>query len=328
MKKRVVSAIAASGSLHIGNYLGAVKQFVDLQNEYETFVFVADLHAITVPQDPKKLRQKTIEIARIYLAAGLDPQKCVLFVQSQVPAHAELAWILNTVARMGDMEKMTQFKDKSQKEGVERASVGLFSYPILMAADILLYDAQVVPVGDDQTQHIELTRTLARRFNELFGETFVIPEVKIMKEGARIMALDNPEKKMSKSAASEYNFIALRDTAETIAKKIKKAVTDSGSEVVYSDDKPALKNLINIYALFDNKTPDEVVAQHADQGYGNFKNNLTEVLVRELGLFQEKMNMWTDEKVLTVLATGRQKAEEEAIKKLQETYETVGFLSK
>jgi tryptophanyl-tRNA synthetase len=326
MKPRLVSAITASGSLHIGNYLGAVKQFAQMQDDYEAYVFVADLHAITVPQDPVALRAKTFEIIKIYMAAGLDPNKVTLFAQSHMPQHTELAWVLNTVARMGDMEKMTQFKDKSQKEGAERSSVALFDYPVLMAADILLYDAAVVPVGEDQVQHLELTRTLARRFNERFGETFVIPEAKVQKEGARIMALDDPTKKMSKSAASIYNYIALTDNAETVTKKIKKAVTDSGSEIVYTDDKPAIKNLINIYSLLADVTPDEIVAKYQGQGYGAFKAGLTEVVVDFLRLFQERIASISDEDVLEVLRRGREKAEAIAEQKKQDVYQRIGMI--
>jgi tryptophanyl-tRNA synthetase len=327
MKKRIVSALQPTGSLHIGNYLGAVKQFVELQNEYDLFVFVADLHAITVPQNPSELRQKTIEVTRIYLAAGLDPEKCTLFAQSHISGHTQLSWVLSTLARMGDLEKMTQFKDKSAKESSERAGLGLFSYPVLMAADILLYDAALVPVGDDQLQHIELARTLARRFNDKFGETFVVPEAKIQKLGARIMSLDDPSKKMSKSAASVYNYIALTDDAETITKKIKKAVTDSGAEILYSEEKPALKNLIDIYALFDNKTPQEIVTAYQGKGYKDFKAGLTEVLVRELGEFQKRMADWDDAKVLQVLEDGAKKAKPLAVTKMQKVYEAVGFVS-
>ncbi|HMN19190.1 MAG TPA: tryptophan--tRNA ligase, partial [Candidatus Moranbacteria bacterium] len=245
MKKRIFSGVQPSGNLHIGNYLGAIKNWVDLQDEYESIFCVVDLHAITVPQDPEKLRRKTLEIAKIYLAAGIDPQKSTIFVQSQVPEHSELMWLLNTVAKMSELEKMTQFKDKSQKEGREGASLGLFAYPVLMAADILLYDTEIVPVGEDQKQHVELARDLAKRFNHRFGETFVVPQAHIRQEGMRIMGLDDPTKKMSKSASSEYNYIALMDDADTIRRKIKKAVTDSGSEISYGEEKPALRNLLN-----------------------------------------------------------------------------------
>lgn len=334
MNKRLFSAVQPSGNLHIGNYLGAIRQWVKLQDNYDAIFSIVDLHAITVPQDPAELRRKTLEIAKIYLAAGIDPEKCTLFVQSHIKEHAELAWILNTLTRMGDLEKMTQFKDKA-KEGTERAGVGLFDYPVLMAADILLYDTAVVPVGEDQLQHIELARTLARRFNDRFGETFVVPEGVVQKEGARIMGLDDPTKKMSKSASSEYNYIALTDDAETVRKKIKKAVTDSGSEIIYSDEKPALKNLINIYTLLSGKSPEEVVALYANGPdsaeastgkYGVFKSDLAEVVVNFLSPFQERLKNISDEEALAVLGDGAAKARLLAEEKMRIIKERVGLL--
>ncbi len=325
-KQRLFSGIQPSGNLHVGNYLGAIAQWLPLQDEYEAIFCIVDQHAITVPQDPAALRQKTLEIAKIYLAAGIDPKKCTLFIQSQVPEHTELMWILNTIARLGDLEKMTQFKDKSAKDTRETTGVGLFDYPVLMAADILLYDTAVVPVGEDQLQHIELTRTLARRFNERFGETFRVPEGKITKEGARIMALDDPTKKMSKSASSEYNFIALTDDADTIRRKIKKAVTDSGSEIVYSDEKPALKNLLNVYALFSGKTPQDIAAGYQGKGYGDFKTDLAEVVIGFLLPFQERLAQISDEEALVVLREGAIKARVLASTKMLLVRERVGFI--
>lgn len=326
-EKRIFSGIQPSGNLHIGNYLGAIRQWVDLQNDHDALFCIVDLHAITVLQDPAELRKKTLEIAKIYLAAGIDPMKSTLFVQSQVSAHSGLMWILNTIARLGDLEKMTQFKDKSQKEGKETTGVGLFDYPVLMAADILLYDTDVVPVGKDQLQHVELARTLARRFNEKFGETFVIPEGRLSKEGALIMGLDDPMKKMSKSASSEYNYIALNDTSDQVRKKIMKAVTDSGSEIAYSDEKPALKNLINIYSLLSSETPELIVAQFAGKGYGDFKKSLAEVVVGFLEPFQARLAALDDDAVMKILADGRAKAEVLAEKKLLEVKQKVGFLN-
>jgi len=325
-KLRLFSGIQPSGNLHIGNYLGAIVQWLPLQDEHEAIFCIVDQHAITVPQEPDALRAKTLEIAKIYLAAGIDPEKCALFIQSQVPEHTELMWILNTIARLGDLEKMTQFKDKSAKGDRETTGVGLFDYPVLMAADILLYDTAVVPVGEDQLQHIELTRTLARRFNERFGETFRVPEGKITREGARIMALDDPTKKMSKSASSEYNFIALTDNADTIRRKIKKAVTDSGSEIVYSDEKPALRNLLNIYALFSGKTPQEVAASYAGKGYGDFKVDLAEVIIGFLMPFQERLARITDEETLAVLRGGAEKVRPPALEKMCLVRDRVGFI--
>ncbi|NTW90292.1 MAG: tryptophan--tRNA ligase [Candidatus Moranbacteria bacterium] len=391
MKQRIFSGIQPSGDLHIGNYLGAIKQWVGLQDEYESIFCVVDMHAITVPQDTETLRKKTLEIAKIYLASGIDPAKSSLFIQSHVPEHAELGWILNTIARLGDLEKMTQFKDKaglgehvqyqnilfkkinevlleqknisvdsqvrslselaeiaenrlkleSRRKALseliseaaddmardkERVSVGLFDYPVLMAADILLYDTAVVPVGDDQVQHIELTRTLARRFNERFGETFRIPEARIMKEGARIMGLDDPTKKMSKSATSAYNAIALSDDAETVRKKIKKAVTDSSSEIVYQDGKPALRNLINIYTLLSGIPIPEIEAKYTGKGYGDFKADLAEVVVSFLTPFQERMNGYSDEEALRILREGADRVRPLAAAKLAEAKRRVGFL--
>lgn len=326
MKKRLFSGVQPSGNLHLGNYLGAIQNWITLQDEYEAIFCVVDLHAITVPQDPVELRKKTIEIAKIYLAAGIDPSKATLFVQSHVPEHTELAWILNTVARLGDLEKMTQFKDKSGKSEKETIGVGLYDYPVLMAADILLYDTAVVPVGKDQMQHIELARTLARRFNERFGETFVIPEGKLSAEGALIMGLDDPSKKMSKSAPSEYNSIALTDDAEMVRKKMKKAVTDSGSEIVYSDDKPALKNLINIYVLLSGKSVQAVETMYSGKGYGDFKSDLAEVVVNFLAPFQERLKNISDEEVVEILRAGADNARRMATHKMLAVKKNVGFL--
>ncbi len=325
-KKRIFSGVQPSGNLHIGNYLGAIANWVKLQDEYESIFCVVDMHAITVPQDPEALRKKTIEIAKIYLAAGIDPKKSSIFVQSQVSEHAELMWILNTITKMPELDKMTQFKDKAVNGGIESASVGLYDYPVLMAADILLYDTQVVPVGEDQKQHVELARDLAKRFNHKFGQTFIIPEVFIREEGMRVMGLDNPVKKMSKSAESIYNRIELLDEPEMIRKKIKKAVTDSGSEIVYSDEKPALRNLINIYASFSGKTSQEIEKLYVGKGYGDFKAELAEVIIAFLTPFQEKFNSLSDEDVLNILRDGGKKVQEIAKIKIQEVKTKVGFI--
>lgn len=324
--QRLFSGIQPSGNLHIGNYLGAIRQWIDLVDTFESTVCIVDLHAITVPQDPRALSAKTLEIAKMYLAAGLDPAKVTIFVQSHVKEHTELMWILSTIARLGDLEKMTQFKDKSMKGGAETAAVGLFSYPVLMAADILLYDTAVVPVGKDQLQHIELTRTLARRFNERFGETFTLPEGRVSKEGQLIMGLDDPTKKMSKSAASEYNFIALTDTPEVVRKKIMKAVTDSGSEIAYSDEKPALKNLIHIYSLFSHQSPESLVAEYAGRGYGDFKRDVAESIITFLVPFQERLIAMSDEETLVILAEGARKARGLAQNKMIEIRERIGLV--
>src|SRR3990167_8290641 len=327
MKKRLFSAVQPSGNLHLGNYLGALQNWVKLQDEYEAMFCVVDLHAITVPQDPTALRQKTLEIAKMYLAAGVDPAKCTLFVQSHVKEHTELAWILNTIAKVSELERMTQFKDKSQKDSKEGIGAGLLTYPVLMAADILLYDTVVVPVGKDQMQHIELARTLARRFNDTFGETFAVPECNLSKEGALIMALDDPAKKMSKSAASEYNYIALTDDAETVRKKIKKAVTDSGSEIVYSDSKPALKNLLNIFALLYDKKLEAIAEEYAGKNYSDFKNGLAEVIINFLSPFQERLKNISDEEVLAVLRAGAEKVKPLAREKMHQVFDKIGLIS-
>ena len=326
MKQRIFSGIQPSGNLHLGNYLGAIQNWVKLQDEFESIFCVVDLHAITVPQEPEALRQKTIEVAKAYLASGINPEKSSIFIQSHVPEHTELCWILNTIAKIPELEKMTQFKDKSQKEGKASSSVGLFDYPVLMAADILLYNTEVVPVGEDQLQHIELARDLATRFNHKFGETFVVPQHFIKKEGMRIMGLDDPAKKMSKSAISEYNYISFSDSPEIIRKKIKKAVTDSGSEIVYSDDKPALKNLINVYSLLSGKTTQEIEKMYAGKGYGDFKSDLAEVTVDYLRPIQEKMNNLSDAEVLDILEKGATTVRPIAQQKMFDVKQKLGFV--
>jgi tryptophanyl-tRNA synthetase len=348
MKQRIFSGIQPSGTLHIGNYLGAIKNWTTLQKKYESVFCIVDLHAITVPQKPEELRQNTLELAKIYLAAGIDTQDSIIFIQSQVPDHAELAWILNTITKIPELERMTQFKEKrvilkkkfkgevierkmlSREESDEyimnKTNAGLFNYPVLMAADILLYDTNLVPVGEDQLQHVELARTLAKRFNNTFGETFIVPEPFIVKEGMRIMGLDNPKKKMSKSAASEYNYIALTDTPEKIREKIKKAVTDSGKTIRYSNDQPAIKNLINIYSLLDNAKPEEVENIYKKKSYSEFKKDLAEIIIDFLKDFQEKYAAIDDKDVLQVLEEGREKAKALAEKKMEEVREKVGFL--
>lgn len=324
MKQRIFSGIQPSGNLHIGNYLGAIKNWVKLQDEYDSIFCVVDLHAITVPQDPEILRKKTVEVAKIYLASGIDPQKATIFIQSHVSEHAELMWILNTIVKIPELEKMTQFKDKSvNKSGID---AGLMNYPVLMAADILLYNTNLVPVGKDQKQHIELTRDLAKRFNRKFGETFIIPEPYTQKEGESIMGLDDPSKKMSKSAKSEYNYISLIDDPDTIRKKIKKAVTDSGSEVIYSDDKPALKNLINIYSLLSDIKPEKVQEKFKGKGYAAFKEDLAEIVVSFMRPFQERMKDLSDNEVLSILRKGADRVRPIARKKLKEAQEKIGFI--
>lgn len=323
-EKRLFSGIKPTGELHLGNYLGAVKNWVELQRDYDAIFCVVDLHAITVPQDPVALHKSILDVARVFLASGIDVEKATIFVQSRVPAHSELCWILNNVARMGDMEKMTQFKDKSG-EGVERVSVGLFDYPVLMAADILMYDTAIVPVGDDQVQHVELTRTLARRFNKKFGDTFIVPEVSIKEEGMRIMGLDDPTKKMSKSAPSEYNYIALSDDADLVRKKVMKAVTDSGTDISYSDERPALKNLLNIYSLLSERDVADIVTSYDSKGFGDFKKDLADVVVNFITPLQEKMRALSDADVEAVLLRGEKRVAQIAATKIAQVKKSVGL---
>lgn len=348
-KLHIFSGIQPSGNLHLGNYLGAIKNWVKLQEDYDSIFCVVDMHAITVPQDPKRLREKTIEVAKIYLASGIDPEKCSIFIQSHVSEHAELAWILNTITKMSDLFRMTQFKDKSgikkwknskgevikreaitQEEYSEhllnKTGIGLFDYPVLMAADILLYDTDLVPVGKDQIQHIELTRTLAERFNNKFGDSFVIPKPYTTEESQNIMGLDDPSKKMSKSAASEYNYISLTDDEEAVRRKIKKAVTDSGSEIVYRDDKPALKNLINIYSLLSDMPAKEIENKFKGKGYSDFKADLAEIIISFLEPLQNKIKSFSDERALEILHAGAQKVRPLAQKKLSEVKKKIGFI--
>src|SRR6266481_2304497 len=256
--RRIFSGAQPTGNVHLGNYLGALRNWVALQREYESFFCIVNLHAITLPQDPKVLAAKTRELARIYLAVGIDPEVSTVFVQSDVPAHAELTWLLNSVTRMSELERMTQFKDKARKQG-ENVGVALFDYPVLMAADILLYQTDLVPVGEDQKQHLELTRDIAIRFNRDFGETFRVPEPYIPKVGARIMSLADPAKKMSKSdEESEAGCILMMDDADTVRRKFKRAVTDSGTEIRFEATRPAITNLLTIYHLLTDKSKDEV----------------------------------------------------------------------
>ena len=324
MKKRIFSGAQPTGQLHIGNYLGALKNWVDLQNEYESFFCIVNLHAVTMPQEPKVLKQKTLDLARIYLASGVDPNVSTIFIQSDVSEHAELAWVLNCVARMGELERMTQFKDKG-KGNNERASVGLFTYPVLMASDILLYQTDLVPVGKDQKQHLELSRDLAERFNRDFGETFVVPEPYIPPVGASIASLQEPEKKMSKSDENANGAIFLLDDADTITKKIKRAVTDSGTTIEFDETRPAINNLLTIYQLMTGKNAEESEANFAGKRYGDFKAELAEAVVEFLKPFQEKADSYTDEELKEILKNGAEKAREVAGKTLREVYKKMGI---
>jgi tryptophanyl-tRNA synthetase len=326
MTKRVFSGIQPSGTLTIGNYLGAMKNFVKLQGEADCLFCVVDLHAITVPQDPAALRENTINLAALYLAAGINPQQATLFVQSHVPAHAELGWILQCVVHYGELGRMTQFKDKSAQRDVVTA--GLFTYPALMAADILLYQTDLVPVGEDQKQHLELTRDLAERFNQRYGETFVIPDVYIPKIGGRIMSLEDPTKKMSKSDASAGAYISMLDTPDVIRKKISRAVTDSGREVRFDkENKAAVSNLLTIYSLCANVSIAELEARYEGKGYGQFKKDLAEVVVSELEPIQARYReLLATGEILDVLRDGAERAAARAEATLKTVKERLGFV--
>lgn len=322
--KRIFSGIQPTGIIHLGNYFGAIYNWLELKNEYDCVFSIVDLHALTLYQDPKALSQNILNLAKIFIAAGLDPKKNIIFRQSAVPEHAELAWILSCLTPMAELERMTQYKDKA-KQHKDNINAGLFTYPALMAADIILYDTNMVPVGEDQVQHVELARVIARKFNNLYGKTFVEPEAKLNKVSARLKGLDDPTKKMSKSAASEYNYIALTDSPELIRKKIKKAVTDSGSEVKFAPDKPALSNLIAIYSLTTGLAPKEIEKQFVGKGYGAFKNELAERVIEYLAPIQKKVASLSDKEVNSVLADGAKRARSLATKKIAQVRKVIGL---
>jgi len=324
MKKRIFSGAQPTGQLHIGNYLGALKNWVALQDEYESFYCIVNLHAITLPQDPATLRQKTRDLARIYLAAGIDPERSTIFIQSDVPEHTELTWILACISRLGELERMTQFKDKG-KGNRERSSSGLLMYPVLMAADILLYQTDLVPVGQDQKQHLELTRDLAERFNRDYGEAFKIPEPYIPKAGAKIGSLQEPEKKMSKSDENVNGSIFLLDDADTITKKFKRAVTDSGTDIRFDESRPAITNLLTIYHLLTGKSVEESEQHFAGKGYGQFKADLAEAVVEFLKPFQERVKEYDDATLDSILKTGAEKARSIAAETLADVYKKMGI---
>lgn len=328
MKKRIFSGIQPSGNLHIGNYLGSIYNWVNLQNDFDCIFCIVNLHAITVNQDPKILKEKTREIAAIYLACGIDPTKSHIFIQSEVKEHAELMWLLNTQTYFGETSRMTQFKDKSEKFKSENIPLGIFNYPILMAADILLYNTELVPVGEDQKQHVELTRNLANRFNNKFGETFKEPEPYILKDGARIMGLDNPEKKMSKSAESIYNYISLTDSNDDIIKKIKKAATDSETGIKFDKNRKGLYNLLTIYKMFSLKTEKDIEKEFEGKGYGDFKNALAEEIIENITPIREKINeILKDKKYLDqILEDGATYARNIAEKKIIEVKKKMGLI--
>ena len=307
--------------------MGALKNWVAVQEQYESYFCIVDLHAITVPQDPKVLRANVREMAAIFIAVGLDPERSVIFRQSRVSGHTELGWLLNCIARVGELSRMTQFKDKSQRGGAESASVGLYDYPVLQAADILLYNAHLVPVGEDQRQHLELTRTLARRFNGLYGDAFVVPEPMILETGARVMALDDPTSKMSKSAPTPAGYIALLDEPDVIRRKIRRAKTDSGSEVTASTEKPAITNLLSIYAGLTGASVPEIEEQYRGRGYGDFKKDLGEVVVESLAPIRERtLELLDNPRELDgILEAGAEKARQAARPTLHNAWAKLGL---
>lgn len=326
-QRRVFSGVQPSGALHIGNYIGAIKRFVEFQHGHEVFYCIVDEHAITVPQDPARLRADTLNVARTYLAAGVDPSRSTIFVQSHVPAHAELGWILTTVVPMGELERMTQFKEKRAKQ--KFVSAGLFNYPTLMAADILLYQTDIVPVGEDQRQHIELTRSLAKRFNNRYGKAFTIPQAAVKRETARILSLQNPKEKMSKSDANNRSRINLTDPPKEIGEKIKTAVTDSGKEIRYDPArKPAISNLLVIFSEFSNRPIADLEQSYAGKSYEAFKQDTAAALITGLAPLQQKLaELKKDEqRVVDMLHHGSQKAAAVANRTLADVKRKIGFL--
>jgi len=350
-KKTIFSGVQPSGNLHIGNYIGAISKWVEIQDQYDCIFCVVDYHAITVKQDPVELNQRSLEVVKHYLASGINPEKSIIFQQSDVTAHTELAWILNTITRMSDLLKMSQFNVKSGRRGIKKkklsdgtverqlisteeydeylrnkTGVGLFDYPVLMAADILLYQTDAVPVGDDQIEHVELTRTLGRRFNQQFSEVFKLPEVIIRKEGARIMSLTDPTKKMSKSSDSAASYIALADEPEVAANKIMRAVTDSGAEIIYDrEQKPALANLLTIYSLLDHVPIKDLEKSYQGKGYADFKRDLAGVVRKFLAEYHLKFNSFEDEDIKEILKQGANKVRPLAEDTLEKVKRAVGI---
>ena len=329
-KEVLFSGMQPSGKPTLGNYLGAFKNWSNMQEEYNCIYCIADLHAITIRQDPSMLRKYTKELLALYIAAGLDYNKNTIYIQSNVPAHSELAWILNCFTYTGELSRMTQFKDKSKNQG-ENISTGLFNYPVLQSADILLYQTSVVPVGEDQRQHLELARNIATRFNNIYGEVFTIPDIYISKMGSKIMGLQNPTKKMSKSdSGNQNNVIYLLDDLKVIANKIKRSITDSENEIRYSDDKPGIKNLLNIYCAITNKSIEEAEKYFSNFGYGSFKEAVSEVVVEDIRFIQEKFNHILKDKVILeeIIKNGAEKASYISNKTLNKVKKKVGFILK
>ena len=325
MKPRVFSGVQPTGTPTIGNYVGAMKGFVELQSDYDTIYCVANQHAITVPQDPKLLRQRTRELAALYLAIGIDPEQSIMFVQSDVPAHAQVAWIIQCLTPLGELERMTQYKDKATKQ--DNVNAGLLNYPALMVGDIILYDAAHVPVGDDQKQHLELARNFVDRFNNRFGELLVKPEPMIPKAGARIMSLQDPTRKMSKSDDNARSYILLLDEPKIIIKKVKSAVTDTIGAVNYDpENQPAITNLINIYARFSGLTPEQIVADYQGKGYGDFKGDVAETIVSVLEPIQDRYHqLLQSDELDEILAHGAIQANEIANATLARIEDAIGF---
>src|SRR5882672_9641731 len=324
--KRIFSGVQPTGNVHLGNYLGALRNWVALQHEYESLFCIVNLHAITAPQDPKLPAEQTRELARVYLAVGIDPNVSTIFIQSDVAAHAELTWILNCIARMSELERMTQFKDRARKQQ-ENVGVGVFDYPVLMAADILLYQTDLVPVGEDQKQHLELTHDIAIRFNRDYGETFRVPEAFIPKVGARIMSLADPAKKMSKSdEESEAGCIMLLDDADAVRRKFKRAVTDSGTEIRFDPARPAINNLLTIYHLLTDKSSEEIEAHFNGSGYAKLKEELAEVTIEFLRPFQERVRAIDDDKLDAILAKGVSRAQTIAKTTLEQAKANMGLV--
>lgn len=325
-KKVLFSGMQATGNLTLGNYLGALKNWVNLSDDYECFYSVVDMHSITVRQDPATLRKRARALLTLYIAAGLDPEKNCIYYQSHVPGHAELAWILNCYTYMGEMNRMTQFKDKSAKHA-DNINVGLFTYPVLMASDILLYQADVVPVGIDQMQHLEIARDIAQRFNNIYGDVFTIPEPFVGKVGAKIMSLQEPDKKMSKSDENQNASIYLMDDPDTIMRKCKRAVTDSEGIVLYRDEQPGIKNLIDIYRSCNDKTVDEVIKEFDGKGYGDFKMAVGEAVVSRLKPLQDEVARLEKDKAYldSIIKNNAEKANYFANKTLRKVQKKVGF---
>jgi len=328
-KKVLFSGIQPSGHITIGNYIGAIKNWLTLQKEYDSIFCVVDMHAITVAQNPTDLRRQTMELLALYIACGLNPEESTIFIQSHVPCHAELAWVLNTNTYVGELNRMTQFKDKCAKHA-ENINMGLMDYPVLMASDILLYQTDLVPVGVDQKQHLELTRDIAQRFNSRFGDTFVVPEPYIAKHGSKIMSLQDAHSKMSKSDENENAFVSLMDSPDVIRRKFKRAITDSDTCVRFGDDKPEISNLLSIYSAFANVTIEEAEKEFEGCGYGVFKPRIADAVIAVLEPIQkEQKRLLSDKAYLnTVLAEGAQKAYVRARRTLSKVYKRIGFVPK